>query len=88
MRIHAIHVTRAFAKQFRKLPRLVQGAARAQEIIFRNDPFDRRLRTHKLHGKESDAWSFWVGRDYRIIFILLSEGEALFLAIGMHGIYR
>lgn len=51
--------------------------------IFVSDPFDRRLRTHKLSGKLKELWSFSVTYDNRIIFYF--EGEkAVFIDIGTH----
>ncbi len=37
--------------------------------IFTSDPFDPRLRTHKLSGKLNELWSFSLAYDLRVIFI-------------------
>ena len=55
--------------------------------LFRANPFDPILRTHKLHGKEKEAWAFWIDYTYRIKFIFLNDDVALFLDIGTHEIY-
>ncbi|MEK7542625.1 MAG: hypothetical protein AAB524_02910 [Patescibacteria group bacterium] len=57
-------------------------------MVFREDPFDVRLRTHKLSGKEAGVWAFWVNNSYRIKFIFLPNREVLFLDIGTHKIYK
>ncbi|OHA00151.1 MAG: hypothetical protein A3C07_00170 [Candidatus Sungbacteria bacterium RIFCSPHIGHO2_02_FULL_47_11] len=62
--------------------------AKEREQIFREDAFDPRLRTHKLHGKNQHSWAFWIDYNYRIKFIFLDEGEVLFLDVGTHDIYR
>lgn len=45
------------------------------------------LKTHKLHGKEKDAYAFWINYSYRIKFIFLDVESVLFLDIGTHDVY-
>jgi addiction module RelE/StbE family toxin len=52
--------------------------------LFSKNPFDRRLRTHKLTGKLEGLWSFSVAYDWRVIFRFLSKGEVLLIDIGGH----
>ena len=61
-----------------------KDAAKEKELIFRRNPFDARLNTHKLHGKDKECWAFSVIHAYRIKFIFLSDEEVLFLDIGTH----
>ena len=35
---------------------------------FVNDPFDLKLKTHKLSGKLKDLWSFSLDYDLRVVF--------------------
>jgi mRNA-degrading endonuclease YafQ of YafQ-DinJ toxin-antitoxin module len=37
--------------------------------LFKNNPFDPKLRTHKLSGKLKDLWSFSIEYDLRVIFL-------------------
>lgn len=83
-----IHVSRQFEKQYRKLPDTIKQQAQIKEALFRNDPFHALLRTHKLQGKEKEAWAFWINYSYRIKFLFLTEREALFFEVGTHSIYR
>jgi addiction module RelE/StbE family toxin len=53
--------------------------------LFSKNPFDRRLRTHKLTGKLEGLWSFSVAYDWRVIFRFLSKDEVLLIDIGGHG---
>lgn len=46
-----------------------------QTTLFKKDPYYSSLRTHKLIGKRSDQFAFWVHGDVRIIFI--RDGEDL-----------
>lgn len=83
-----IKISSNFKKNYRKLPEIIKEKSLKKELIFRNNPFDPRLKTHKLSGKEKFYWAFWVDDSYRIKFIFLSNGEVLFLDIGTHDIYK
>jgi len=52
--------------------------------IFIADPFDARLRTHKLSGRLEGLFSVRVDYDIRIVFYFESEDKAVFLDIGTH----
>ena len=51
---------------------------------FKNNPFDPKLRTHKLSGKLKDLWSFSVEYDLRIVFFFAGQDQAVFVDIGSH----
>lgn len=76
-----------FRRSYERLPLSVKQSAEAKEVIFRKNPFDHRLRTHKLHGKLKNLWSFSVDRKNRIVFEF-ADSEIIFLDIGDHDIYR
>ena len=59
-----------------------------EEKIFRENPFNPILKTHKLTGKEKEAWAFWINYTYRIKLLFLNDEEVLFLDIGTHEIYK
>ena len=84
MRIHGIGIRSLFEKRYAKLPKRIKEMAKARERTFRINCFDPVLRTHKLHGKESESWAFWITYSYRIKFNFVQEGEALFLNVGTH----
>jgi len=54
--------------------------------IFILDPFDSRLKTHKLSGKLKNLWSFSVEYDLRVIFYFTKDKpkKAIFIDIGTH----
>lgn len=87
MSVSKILITAKFERQYKKLSRTIKTAANEKEIIFRNNVFDPRLDTHKLHGREKEAWAFSINRSYRIKFIFLAKGVVLFLEVGAHNIY-
>ena len=77
-----------FRRAYEKLSIALKLRAEAREIIFKNNPFDPRLKTHKLHGKYSDYWAFSVTSSYRIMFIFSGKDQVVFIDIDDHGIYR
>jgi len=52
--------------------------------MFAKEPFQPRLRTHKLTGKLEGLWAFSVSFDCRVIFKFLSKTEILLIDIGGH----
>lgn len=88
MMIALVRVSGIFEKQYKKLPKDIKDLAKTRELIFRSNPFDPRLETHKLHGKDREAWAFSINKSYRIKFIFLNGGKVLFLEIGTHDIYK
>lgn len=87
-RIKSIQYTRHFLKSFQRLPHSVQKLAEEKEAWFRDNPFDQRLRAHKLKGELSDMWAYSVNYSYRVLFRFLNSGEVIYYDIGTHEIYR
>ena len=87
MRIGIIRTNRIFEKNYKKLPKRIKEKAKKKEKIFRENPFNPILKTHKLHGEDKECWGFWIDYFYRIKFIFLNNEEVLFLDIGTHDIY-
>jgi addiction module RelE/StbE family toxin len=54
--------------------------------IFINDPFEAKLKTHKLSGKLKDLWSFSIEYDLRVVFYFTKDKpkRAVFVDIGTH----
>lgn len=53
--------------------------------LFTNNPFDPRLKTHKLTGKLDGLWALSVDYDCRIVFkFLKNTDEVLLIDIGSH----
>jgi len=76
-----------FAREYKKLPKKIQEEAEKKESLFRADPFDPRLKTHKLHGELFGFWSFALTHRYRIIFDFSDKETVRFYSIGDHDIY-
>ncbi len=81
-----------FIREYKKLSRKIRDLAEEKEEIFRKNPFDPRLKTHKLHGKFKGRiekyYSFSVGYKYRVIFRFIERDEVRFYLIGTHKIYQ
>lgn len=76
-----------FGREYKKLPEEIKRVAETKEVVFREDPFDPRLKTHKLTGALAGFWSFSVNHSYRIIFDFSDENTVQFYRIGTHDIY-
>ncbi len=81
--------TSKFGREYKKLSLNIKKMAEAKEKIFRNDPFDPALKTHKLHGKLKEFYSFSIDYKYRIIFEI-SENKNIFYfhSVSDHDIYK
>ena len=77
-----------FAKEYKKLPQKIKLIAEEKEKIFRKDPFDPSLKTHKLSGKLKNFYSFSIDYQYRIIFEFRGKDIIWFHKAGTHEIYR
>lgn len=74
---------RNFRKRFRGKMHLEEKFWQRLEI-FLQDPFDSRLKTHKLTGKLKELWSFSVEYDIRVIFYFTTKTQVIFVDIGTH----
>lgn len=77
-----------FTKEFRKLPKPVQELAEKKLEIFRADPFNQRLRTHKLGGALEGFYAFSINHTYRVIFDFADTDIIRFYKVGTHDIYE
>lgn len=78
-----------FLRAYKKCPQEIKKIAKEKEIIFRADPFDHRLKTHKLHGHLKNCWAFSINSSYRVVFEFNTEQKTiLFNSIGKHAVYK
>lgn len=80
----------AFVREAKKLIKkqssMAQNLQKALELLSQ-DPFNAKLRTHKLKGELKDSWSCSAGYDLRIIFSFVEyeQKQAILLeSIGTH----
>lgn len=83
-----IYYSSKFAKEYKRLSTKAKLAAEKKEIIFRKNPFDPRLKTHKLAGKLKSYYSFSIDYQIRIIFEFAGKDTVWFLSVGTHEIYK
>jgi mRNA-degrading endonuclease YafQ of YafQ-DinJ toxin-antitoxin module len=80
-----------FWRSYARLTAAQQASAKAVWQIFRNDPFDPRLRAHKIHRLSAAAgrtvWAVEIEGDLRAVFTI--EGNIVTtLDVGSHAIYK
>jgi len=83
--------TRAFRMALKKLAPRQKASARTAFGIFKENPFDARLRTHKIHSLSAKLrrtiYAVSIESELRAIFYI--EGDVVVsLDIGDHAIYR
>ncbi|MDO8649457.1 MAG: type II toxin-antitoxin system mRNA interferase toxin, RelE/StbE family [Candidatus Peregrinibacteria bacterium] len=77
-----------FLRQYRKLPEALQWEVKEKIELFRNNPRNPSLRTHKLGGTLKGCLSFSVNYEYRIVFYVESKQRVALLAVGDHSVYE
>jgi len=77
-----------FAYEYKRLPLRIKRIAEKKEQIFRENPFEPRLKTHKLKGNLKGFLSFSINQKYRIIFEFVNSNMVWFHSVGEHSIYK
>jgi mRNA-degrading endonuclease YafQ of YafQ-DinJ toxin-antitoxin module len=57
---------------------------RDRVALFQENPFDPKLKTHRLSGQLRGFWSFSIDYDARVVFSFTDPNRALFVDIGTH----
>ena len=85
-KIESIVWTAGFKRAFKKrvVGKPYEQQFRERMVLFAEDPFDPRVKTHKLSGNLEGSWAFTVAFDCRVIFKFLSDEEILLVDIGSH----
>lgn len=80
-----IRYATAFKRMFRKLTRERQTQVQEALRLFMDDPFDPRLRNHKLTGSKAGVRSLSAGYDLRILYTEMDgHSIVLLLMVGKH----
>lgn len=82
-----IYYSTKFKREYKKLPKQIKLLAEQKEQIFRQYPFDKKLDTHKLHGRLKEFYSFSINNTYRIVFEFVGKDIVWFHSAGDHSIY-
>jgi mRNA-degrading endonuclease YafQ of YafQ-DinJ toxin-antitoxin module len=88
---YRFRATRAFWRSFEKLPDQQQRRARQAFVIFKQNPFDPRLRSHKIQKLSARyaraIYAAEIEADLRVVFYI--EGDVVTTVdIGSHDLYR
>jgi len=84
-------VAESFWKKFYRLSPTQKESVRQKWLIFKTDPFDSRLGTHRIVKLSSEykrtIYSVVIEADLRVIFYL--DGDQVWTVdIGTHSVYR
>ena len=77
-----------FIRQYKNLEPRLQEEVEEKIELFKNPKNHRRLKIHKLTGRLSGRYSFYVNYKVRIVFSYISKNGAVLLAIGSHSVYE
>lgn len=87
-KISKSHSTPYFEGKINKLTKDLQKIAIRKVILFENNPYHPSLNTHKLKGSLFGYWSFYVNKNYRVLFRFLENNEVVYYDLDTHDIYR
>lgn len=74
-----------FLKMYDRLPRQVSEKCNERFLLFEDDPFNKILRNHQLHGMYAHCRSINITGDIRILYTYTDDPEIVrFIAIGTH----
>ena len=83
-----IHYSKRFKRSFKKLPLNAQQDFSKKIEIFALHPFQKSLHTHKLKGKLSEYYAFYLVDGYRVLFDFIGSEIILLVNIGSHDDYK
>lgn len=88
---HCFKATEAFWQAFHALPPEQKESVRQAWAIFKVNPFDSRLGTHKIHRlsarHRTTVYSVVIEADLRAVFVVRGD-TIVTLDLGTHDIYR
>ncbi|MDQ3120489.1 MAG: hypothetical protein M3Q89_13150 [Verrucomicrobiota bacterium] len=88
---YRFRATRTFWRSLQDLPAAQQQSARAAFVIFRSNPFDARLCSHKIHRLSArygrTIYAAVIEGDLRTVFYI-DHHVVVTVDIGSHSVYR
>jgi mRNA-degrading endonuclease YafQ of YafQ-DinJ toxin-antitoxin module len=88
---YRFRATRAFWRSFEKLPAEQQRRARQVFVIFKQNPFDPRLRSHKIQKLSARyaraIYAAEIEADLRVVFYM-ERNTVVTVDVGSHDLYR
>lgn len=85
-----IEFASTFNRRLKKLNPQVKNKFTDLIVLFSENPFHSRLKTHKLTGQLKNRYAFSIAPNLRVIFKFIDNNQtALFISIGSHDqVYR
>ena len=80
-----IETTKNFDKQYSKLNEKTKALFKNRITIFKDNPFDSRLRNHALKGRYLGYRSIDITGDVRALYTVKGNSIIIFGFIGSHG---
>ena len=88
MQINKVDFANEFSKSIKKLLPKEKSLYLKKYQWFIENPYDARLKTHKLRGRLADRTSFSVNYSIRVVFKFITTDKVVFLDIGTHEVYK
>jgi len=90
MKPKSIHFDGTFEKHWHKyldgLTEKQKKRLKKRLAIFREDIFDKRLKTHRLKGNLKEYYAFSISYSDRIVFKIVEERVVYFIEVGSHDV--
>ena len=90
MKPKSIHFDRVFEKHWHKylngLTEKQKELLRERLTVFKEDVFDKRLKTHRLKGNLKEYYAFSISYSDRIVFRIIEDRTVYFIEIGSHDV--
>ena len=90
MRPKSIQFDSTFEKHWKKyldgLTEKKKKRLRKRLAIFKENVFDKRLKTHRLKGNLKEYYAFSISYSDRIVFKIVEEDVIYFIEVGSHDV--
>ncbi len=80
--------TASFLKLLKRLELDIQNEVIEKTELFKDRKNHKNLNVHKLQGKFTGSYSFYVNYKIRIVFDYINKEDVAFLLVGDHDIYK
>ncbi|MBI4256873.1 type II toxin-antitoxin system YoeB family toxin [Candidatus Uhrbacteria bacterium] len=77
-----------FKRDAKRLPVSIRKLVEERLSLFKKDPFDPSLKTHKLEGALREYWAFSIDYRHRVLWTFEGKSTAVLHAIGNHCVYE
>ncbi|HLD21112.1 MAG TPA: type II toxin-antitoxin system mRNA interferase toxin, RelE/StbE family [Patescibacteria group bacterium] len=77
-----------FKRDAKRLPVSMRKLVEERLSLFKKNPFDPSLKTHKLEGVLREYWSFSIDYRHRVICTFEGKSTVVLHAIGDHSVYE